>query len=182
MAQSVTFTPSPQDAFAASAAATPGKWGRFERLRHVLAGISLALLAFFVIARYDWQFWGLFILSWEHIASFAFAGAAMGWTYRRVRPAMRADDPRLGERTVSVGDAGLAVAGHGFRTEIDWDAVQGIAERPDMVLFTTAWKDIHFVPRSAFTSTAAADMFTREARNAWSARWAALNRKPGGVR
>ena len=182
MTLSVTFKPSPRDAADALSTLTPGNWGRYERTRYVLAGISLMLLAFFLIARYDWQFWGLFILNWEHIASFAFAGAIMGWLYGRVRPGLATDDPRLAERKFTIERDGLRIEGKGYETAIDWTGVREIAERGNVLLFATEWKDVPFVLARAFPTPAAARAFAQAARYAWSARRDEMNAGSRGAR
>lgn len=183
MTESITFKPSPADAAAAALALTPRKWGRYERLRLVLGGISLMLLVFFLIASYNWKTWGLFILRWDEVLAFSFAGAIMGWLYGRRRPVLMADnDPRLEQRTMTLTADGYEVEGPGFRNRVDWTAVEQIATRDDIILFMTQWKDVQFVPKRVFASVGQANNFERAARDAWSARWEVLDRKSGEAR
>ncbi|HMN86582.1 MAG TPA: YcxB family protein [Bauldia sp.] len=169
MIAEVTFRPSPADRAAAVAAMTPPRWGRFERVRFVGAGVALLLLVFFVIARYVWQSYGLFIVTWRDAGAFAFAGAAMGWLYgRRRKPPP--DDPSTPLRTVRADRDGLRVSGSGFVTTIAWSAITDIVERDGIILFVTPWQEACFVPRHAFATPEAADAFLRTARAAWTPR------------
>ena len=168
MAASVTFTPTPEQALAAVRVMRPPRWGRYERLRWVVAGALLGLLFLFVIATYDWRTWSLYIIRWQELASFAFGGAAIGWVYGRIRPGVPAGDPSLRQRTVSIGEDGLTVEGRGFRTALDWAAIKAISLSDDILLFVTEWKEAHFVPRQAFATTEAADAFADAAQDAWT--------------
>jgi len=180
MAASVTFTPTPEQALAAAQVMRAPPWGRYERLRWVLAGALLGLLFLFVIATYDWRTWGLYIVRWQETASFAFGGAAMGWVYGRAKPAIPAGDPILRQRTVSIDDIGLRVEGRGFRTAIDWAVIEKISLSDDILLFVTEWKEAHFVPRQAFPAPRAADGFADAAQAAWTARRSGSLPQAGG--
>jgi hypothetical protein len=175
MTDRIEFTPTAADLAAAARDARPRNWGRRDRLRFVLAGISIALLLFFLFASYVWRWWDLFILRWEDIAAFAFAGGVMGWIYSRA-PTLQANDPRLAPRRLVLGTEGFATSGDGYDTKIDWRAISGIADRADTIFFTTRWNETFFVPKSAFADRAAAEAFRRRAEELWSQR--ASNRPP----
>ena len=117
MIAEVTFRPTPADRAAAASAMTPPRWGGYERLRLVLAGVSLLLLIFFLVAGYVWRNYGLFILNWRDAGGFVLAGGAMGWLYGRPRP-LAADDAAIPERTVAIDTDGFTVAGRGFASHI----------------------------------------------------------------
>lgn len=168
---SIRFAPSPQDAANATLALAPGPWGGRERLRLTIAGASLALLVLFLIAAYVWRTFGLFILRIEEVAAFAFAGAAAGWLWGRRKPQLLpADDPRLRARTVTIEDDGLRIVGEGYESWIAWTSIATIETRFDTILFTTEWKDVHFVPKGVFPTEDAADAFAAAAARRWDAR------------
>ena len=168
----IAFRPTPEDAAAAAVAIAPKPWGKYERLRLVLAGMALSSLVFFVIASYDWRAWGLFILRWEEIVAFLFAGAMMGWVYGRRRPPLlAADDPRLRERTVTIERDGLLRRRAGLRSR-SWPGNRStqIPVRGETILFIAEWKDVHFVPKRVFPTPEAADAFHAAAMSALAAR------------
>jgi hypothetical protein len=168
----IAFRPTPEDAAAAAVAIAPKLWGKYERLRLVLAGMALSCLIFFVVASYDWRAWGLFILRWEEIVAFLFAGAMMGWVYGRRRPPLlAADDPRLRERTVTIERDGLRVEGQGYETFMAWESIEQIPVRGGTILFIAEWKDVHFVPKRVFPTPEAADAFHDAAMSAFAAKW-----------
>src|SRR5690242_320632 len=55
MADQIEFTPTPADLARASRELRRGNWGRYERLRLMLAGASIVLLVYFLLASYAWR-------------------------------------------------------------------------------------------------------------------------------
>ncbi|MEO8668965.1 MAG: YcxB family protein [Bauldia sp.] len=174
----IEFTPAPADMAAAARDLRPRNWGRWDRLRLVLAGVLIALLIFFAIARYVWQQHGVYIVYWEDMAAFSFAGAVLGWGYGKVSGRFSADDPRLTERSFSLGKDGFETRGRRFETKVDWTGVADIADRRDTIFFIAEWKEYYFVPKRAFADAAAAEAFERTARDFWSARRDGRNPAP----
>src|SRR5262245_11318797 len=111
MTDRIEFTPTPADMAAAARDIRPRNWGRFERLRLVLAGICLTLLVFFLLAGYVWRWWEVYILRWEDIAAFAFAGGAMGWLYGGRLGQVAPNDPRLSPRSFALVKDGFETRG-----------------------------------------------------------------------
>lgn len=170
MLPSVTFTPTPDMVLDAARAADPRHWGRHERLRWALAGAVLGLLVLVIVAQYAWRLREVYILYWQELALVAVAGGAAGWIFGRSRGTVAPDDPRLRERTVTIAEDGLEVTSRFLGIAVDWAAIAAITVTKDAVLFVTAWKEIHFVPRSAFVSAVEADAFLDAARETWSRR------------
>jgi hypothetical protein len=128
------------------------------------------LLIYFLLASYAWRIHDVFLLGWEDILAFAFAGAAMGWAYDRLPVKVSNGDERLATRSFALGDAGFETWGTGFRTSIDWTAIREIADRGENIFFVTKWGENFFVPKSAFATRAAADAFGRRANALLTAR------------
>ncbi len=179
MTDHIEFKPTPKDIGEAALAIRPKNWGRYERLRIVLGGAFISLSIFMAVAAFVWRRHGIFLLAWEDLLAFAFAGAVLGWFYGRLLTHRSDDDPRLMPRTFTLSKDGFETTGPGFETKVDWTAVAEIAQRGPTIVFIPEWKEAFFVPRSAFASLEEADRFVQRARDLWSARWDEFTTGPG---
>jgi hypothetical protein len=170
MKDEIEFTPTPADLAAAARDMRPRNWGRFERLRFVLAGAVLTLLVFFLLAAYTWRTWDLFILRWEEIVAFALGGGVVGWLYGGRVGLVPAGDPRLAARRLSISGDGFAASGTHFATKVDWAGVATIVNRRDTILIVTDWQESFFIPKRIFPDSAAAEAFRTRAAHLWWAR------------
>ncbi len=124
-------------------------WGRHERWRRVLAGMSLCGLVFCLIKLYVHRVTDLDLPPWEDGLAFLAAGGFVGWRLRPKPFTVAENDPRLGRRDFYWWDGGFEITGDDFRVGWHWPAVTDIRDVAGHLVFTVRTGDLYAVPLRA---------------------------------
>jgi hypothetical protein len=139
-------------------------WGRYERLRLILAGTALTGFVVLLLKLFARNKLGGDIVGWDTVLIFLATGAFMGWWYGRHKPSIApTGSPLYRPRTLSLDETGFRINSEGYDSHIEWGQVTNLREAGGCLLIWTRLGDTHIVPLRAFASLKAANSFITRA-------------------